>query len=70
MLRGIIADRQQFKRRERTEDQIHPISFDQFLGLRSRPGRVAAGIGDDQLGGPSGKLIVPVPQEQFRPLFH
>ena len=54
----VIVDGQGFERRQRTDDHMDLVAFDQLLRLGLRSGRVAACVGNDELDLPSRNRIV------------
>src|SRR5438477_394321 len=70
LLRRVVGDRQKLERGERPEDHVDLVALDQLLRLRLRTGRVAAGIGDEELGWAPGELVAAVLQEQRHALLH
>ena len=66
----VIIDGQGFERRQWTDDHMDLVAFDQLLRLGLRSGRIASGVGDDELDLPSGDRVVALLEKELDPLFH
>ena len=56
--RDVVGDREQFEGGERPEDGVDLVALDQFLRLGLGAGRVAAGVGGDELDLAAGEGVV------------
>ena len=60
----------QLERRQRTEDGIDLVALDQFLGLGLGAGRIAAGIGGDEVDLAAAHRVIRLLQIGQHALFH
>ena len=70
VLADIVGDRQKLEGGERTEDDVDLIALDQFLRLGLGAGRLAAGIGGEELDLAAGHLVVVLLQPGEHALLH
>ena len=72
--RGVVAhvvgDRQQLEGGERAQDDVDLVALDHLLRLGLGAGRVAAGVGDQQLDLAAGERVVLLLQERGDALLH
>src|SRR5262245_23893966 len=68
VLRQIIDDREMLKGRERPHDHVDLLALDQLDRLGLGTGRVAAGIGDDDLDLAAGDRVITLLEEGCDPL--
>ena len=70
MLRDIVGDGEQFESGERPEDGVDLVALDQFLRLGLGAGRVAAGVGGEEVDLAAGEGVVLLLQVRDDALFH
>ena len=70
LLRQIVGDRQRLEGRERSNDAVDIVFFDQLLRLGSRGRGNAGGVGDDQFDLAAGERVVALLQEHGQCEFH
>ena len=66
----IIGDGQELEGGERPEDDVDLVALDQLLRLGAGAGRIAAGVGRDELDLAPGERVALFLQEREDPLFH